>query len=126
MTTSATQTEKLQYTPTGGSPQTFIYTIAGNHSARSEGTLAIVNGTGALTSQSLPPGPYKKLVIYNRVNGQNIEVTINGSAVCELPPGGEISIAMPTAPGALPLLSAAIANVGVQLTNAEVDFFVFD
>ena len=126
MATSATQTEKLQYTPPGGTTQTITRAVAGSHVARSSGTIAIPINTADATAKALPSGPYKKLVIQNRTNGQNILVTLNGTAVLQLPAGGEFSFAFPAAPSSVPVNSASISNVGLQLTDAEVDYFIFD
>ena len=126
MPTTAIQTETVQYTPPGGTVETITVTVQDSHKGRADGTVAIPAGTAAGVAVALPAGPYKKLVIHNRQNTQNIGLLFNGAVteLFELPPDGEFAQASLEL-SASPIASVSIKNIGLQASDAEVDWLLF-
>lgn len=124
--TTATQVETVQYTPPGGSVENIRISVTDTHEGRADGTFVIASGATTATEFALPVGPYKKVVVHNRLNGQNIGLYVNESATAllELPPDGEFSSASQEL-SAIPISNISIKNVGQQSADAEIDWFIF-
>lgn len=131
---SSSLTASLTFTPPlGGSACTVQFSGTENYVPQNVGTMDIPIGTPSATAIPVPFGEVDSadvLVVKNRGN-QDLGVRLNGLPVSpavlyQIPPGGELILFNPVAPGGSPLTSAELETTTTQAgVVGEVDYWVF-
>ncbi len=126
-----TATLNLQYTPPGAPANSGVAALAvgGTYNAGQAGTIDVPTTAAVGDSFSIPFGSVQaaKLLVFRNSLSSEIAVKLNGSgsANFNIPPGGELAYAVPTAPGANPMASASFTITAVGLVVERVQYWCF-
>jgi hypothetical protein len=124
-----TATLNLQYTPPGAPANSGVAALAvgGTYNAGQSGTIDVTTGSTVGQVIPIPFGSVvagKLVVIRNNLSAE-IGVRLNGAVAnnFNVPPGGMLAYAAPTAPGAVPLTRVDIVLTAVPVVTERTVYW---